>query len=100
MYLAELNGEDLSSKRDFMFAIDLAFDLPSSFAHNWESLKELLSDPYWIQDEKIVVRIVNNDQFYGKLRHEALTFFNEIKAHLEDPNTKQEMNYTLEIEMD
>jgi len=100
MYLAEIDGTQLNTKKEFMQAMNEAFGFPPYFSDNWDSLHELMRDPFWIRDNKIVLKITNSKYFSGKLRVYALDFLNEVKEHLENPNTKQELNYTLNIELD
>lgn len=95
MYLAELDGGKLSSKNEFMRAMDDVFGFPRYFSGNWGSLAELMRDPFWINDNEVILRITNSDQFSGKIRLEALNFLNDVKEHLEKSNTK----HTLKIEL-
>lgn len=99
MYLAELDGTQLTTKKEFMEAMDNAFGFPPYFSKNWGSLDEFMRDPFWIRDNEIVLRITNSDRFYGKLRLQALDFLNDVKDHLENPSTKQELEYKLTIEL-
>ncbi len=98
MFIAEIDGSDLSSVKGFLFQMDKAFGFPPNLEEDWDVLLDCMKDLYWIDDTDFTILITNSYQLIGKTKVKVVSFLNEIKEYWEDPKT--EPNYTLKIQFD
>lgn len=57
------DGKDFATLRSFYRNIAQQLNFPDYFSYNLDSLDELINDLSWIEESKIIVLIVNLDQF-------------------------------------
>lgn len=99
MYLTEIECEDINSKIDFMKAMEKAFKFPPYFGENWDALWDCITDMYWINDSEIKLILNNSQHLNSKLEFDIISFFQELKIHIEKNNTESEIKHFFNYEL-
>lgn len=95
MFKAEIDCTEIHSKLDFMQAMDKAFGFPPYFGENWDALWDCMRDMYWINDSEIILELRNSNALIGKLKSDIISFFEDLKTHLEKStkNLEQKVHF-------
>jgi RNAse (barnase) inhibitor barstar len=79
--------------------MDKAFGFPPYFGENWDALWDCMRDMYWINDSEIILELRNSNALIGKLKSEIISFFEDLKTHLEKSNKNLEQKVHFDFKL-
>lgn len=85
-HLARIDGAQAATLKDFFAQIEKELQLPDYFAHNLDSLDELLNDLEWIKKSDVALVISRFEQFLAneKKKTKLLDLLGLLDATAED----------------
>jgi RNAse (barnase) inhibitor barstar len=84
--LATIDGAKAQTIKAFYTEIEKALELPDYFAHNLDSLDEMINDLEWIENENVAIVFRNSDQLLiaEKKVNKLVDILNLLDATAED----------------
>ena len=107
----------LTGKDNLLFELSSRICFPLQFGMNWDALNDILSDPYWISEQRVVIvhdeipklsqkdlvtyirvlhSVMSHDEIKGARKHEELDVvfpleaFDIVKGAIEDVSHRDE----------
>jgi RNAse (barnase) inhibitor barstar len=95
--LFSIDGKDINSESELLNRISRAMKFPSYFGHNWNALKDCISDLAWIPAKGYVILFSNADSFVKNYPHD-FKVFSEIIKMVSEFWAEQQVEFILIIE--